>query len=853
MTEQESFLLAIAEHPDDDMPRLVYADWLEDHGDPERAEFIRVQVELARGVEDATKRANLEEREQELRKLHKYRWIDPHYGNSALIDVDMYFERGFITDFEPKPEMLNSPHFGTELRQYFPIDTLHLPPINEKIASVLAEASELRYIQQIIIYNDYSREATPDDAKALQILLKSPHLANLKGFFCRRLGLSEAEYLALASSLSFSSVRKFRIYDENITARAIAGFVAHFPNLQIFSLAQLNGLDPEEFGQIARSMTSESLQKLSLTETLLSSQAIRAFFATDRFPNLKELDLSNCSIDASSMGVLMENICSSSVTRINLGNNPISDQGARSLASWPGLSSVTHLELYNCDIGSDGCRAILQSPHLGKLTHLYLSSNEIADDGIEALGSDQFSHLQSLTLDDNLLTNAGIITIASSPYMGKLEELHFTGRDINEVDEKGFEYLITSPYLSALQCILASTVIVSFATILRAIERFPRLQKLSIYSDDDGYETIQRLREAIVSDKPQMVADYLVEEILKNPKVTGRRENYGSYLFSNKQPWWSVIAFQTQHPSEYFDPSWHNSTPYQQLQDRFEAQFDELVAPLKPWIEPLHRLQSFDRGFLRKVHFTKRLPDEVAESLARFPGLAMLPFELQRGRMTGEGAFQILTKQSYFSKMKRLEFVSVKPTELAILLDSPCLSGLMELALGHCLLGDDIAELLANSSALTSLCTLDFGWRLDGTRRVREANNRLSANGMRHLVNSPFLKNLDHLGLEDNLTLGMEGFTELLHSPLFQSLRSLDIRSIGLPSTALQLLSHLPPSSSLKQLRLGGFDSFTWQDLQAFRASPFAQNLANLEIVKHRRSASQKRGEIASANRYIQN
>lgn len=41
------FLLDIIENPADDTPRLVYADWLEDHGEPERAEFIRLQVELA--------------------------------------------------------------------------------------------------------------------------------------------------------------------------------------------------------------------------------------------------------------------------------------------------------------------------------------------------------------------------------------------------------------------------------------------------------------------------------------------------------------------------------------------------------------------------------------------------------------------------------------------------------------------------------------------------------------------------------------------------------------------------------------------------------------------------------------
>jgi uncharacterized protein (TIGR02996 family) len=45
--DQQAFLRAIAETPDDDAPRLVYADWLEEHGDPDRAEFIRVQCRLA--------------------------------------------------------------------------------------------------------------------------------------------------------------------------------------------------------------------------------------------------------------------------------------------------------------------------------------------------------------------------------------------------------------------------------------------------------------------------------------------------------------------------------------------------------------------------------------------------------------------------------------------------------------------------------------------------------------------------------------------------------------------------------------------------------------------------------------
>lgn len=47
MTRDDSLLRAILDAPDDDLPRLIYADWLDEHGEPARAEFIRVQCELA--------------------------------------------------------------------------------------------------------------------------------------------------------------------------------------------------------------------------------------------------------------------------------------------------------------------------------------------------------------------------------------------------------------------------------------------------------------------------------------------------------------------------------------------------------------------------------------------------------------------------------------------------------------------------------------------------------------------------------------------------------------------------------------------------------------------------------------
>jgi uncharacterized protein (TIGR02996 family) len=43
----EALVASVLARPDDDAPRLVYADWLEENGDPDRAELIRVQCELS--------------------------------------------------------------------------------------------------------------------------------------------------------------------------------------------------------------------------------------------------------------------------------------------------------------------------------------------------------------------------------------------------------------------------------------------------------------------------------------------------------------------------------------------------------------------------------------------------------------------------------------------------------------------------------------------------------------------------------------------------------------------------------------------------------------------------------------
>src|SRR5262245_3154375 len=97
--QQAAFLAAIRDDPDDDGPRLIFADWLEEQGDP-RGEFIRVQCALARLGPEDERWASLKRREWELLEAHWETWVQPlrKLGNP---DIEYYrdsveFDRGLI-------------------------------------------------------------------------------------------------------------------------------------------------------------------------------------------------------------------------------------------------------------------------------------------------------------------------------------------------------------------------------------------------------------------------------------------------------------------------------------------------------------------------------------------------------------------------------------------------------------------------------------------------------------------------------------------------------------------------------------------------------------------------------------
>jgi uncharacterized protein (TIGR02996 family) len=113
MTEA-GFIAAVLASPDNDTPRLAFADWLEENGRPERAEFIRVQCELARigselksdetcGLQgcDCESFPKLRRREQELLGVGMDGFLTaelPDFGRSFSCTVQ--WVRGFVEGVE---------------------------------------------------------------------------------------------------------------------------------------------------------------------------------------------------------------------------------------------------------------------------------------------------------------------------------------------------------------------------------------------------------------------------------------------------------------------------------------------------------------------------------------------------------------------------------------------------------------------------------------------------------------------------------------------------------------------------------------------------------------------------------
>ena len=98
---------------------------------PARAEFVRVQIELARGVPDRDRRQFLELRQRDLLVAHDAEWVAPLakvLGRKPGEWGGWVFRRGFVEYFNLPATVVNT--HGAQLAKLTPVRELFLRPCN---------------------------------------------------------------------------------------------------------------------------------------------------------------------------------------------------------------------------------------------------------------------------------------------------------------------------------------------------------------------------------------------------------------------------------------------------------------------------------------------------------------------------------------------------------------------------------------------------------------------------------------------------------------------------------------------------------------------------------------------------
>ncbi len=250
MTPEEAFLQDICEHPEDDTPRLIFADWLEEHDNPERAEFIRLQCDLAGRDASDTEVKRLKARESGLIQQFGNQWLGRLHDLGIRLEPDhsprfsshqfwhiARFERGFIekvslpyTDFVYRAETLFEA--APTIRSVRLVRTGEALPATPDDVLLLADSNELSRLLVL----DLSRLFIGDDRVAL--IVSSQHLYRLRRL---ELGLSSVgglqTVLAVARNRSLAGLAALNLSSLNLTDVGLRGLVA------ADHLGSLNSLD----------------------------------------------------------------------------------------------------------------------------------------------------------------------------------------------------------------------------------------------------------------------------------------------------------------------------------------------------------------------------------------------------------------------------------------------------------------------------------------------------------------------------------------------------------------------------------------------------------------------------------
>ncbi len=201
MTPDNPFLQALLADPEDDTLRLALADWLDENDQPARAEFVRVQIELACGVPDRDRLRYLELRQRDLLMAHDGEWVAPLAGVLGCKPGrwgGWVFRRGFVEYFNlPAAVAIKQ---GGKLARLTPVRELFLRPCGPANIVALCRKPWLATVTRLYM------EGVTVTERAMVAMLQCPHLTNLRALrYERHLPLGD---LGLRFHSRFYAARK---------------------------------------------------------------------------------------------------------------------------------------------------------------------------------------------------------------------------------------------------------------------------------------------------------------------------------------------------------------------------------------------------------------------------------------------------------------------------------------------------------------------------------------------------------------------------------------------------------------------------------------------------------------------
>lgn len=397
MTDLDAVRRAVCGHPDDDTPRLVYADLADDLGDPALAHFVRTQVALARVP----------------------KW-DPLWAKCRQLDPGVV--RGWTMSHTlPKPLPDGFSWADHQFRRGFPWRCLALSA--EAVADRAADLFALAPVQAL----SFDHRSRPD----LAVLADAPGLARLRRleFFDSRF---DADHLApLCESESAADLAELHFSDEAVTADGLEA-LAGSPLFRPLTALELrnNGLTPALLvDALSAAPADAELRQLCLPLADLQPEDADTLFALPLVRNLDHLDLSDNKLGVDGVTALAERGVLRGLRVLKLSKTRPGVPGVKALAESGGLAGVRWLDLSADGLGPVAVRALAESRHARGLRVLDLSDNPVGDKGAQALaGSPHLAGLLDLDLQDAGVGDPGLLALAESPHLDGLLRLDLRDR-----------------------------------------------------------------------------------------------------------------------------------------------------------------------------------------------------------------------------------------------------------------------------------------------------------------------------------------------------------------------------------------------------------------------------------------